>query len=76
MKQTREQSGRVSRSLIIVADYKLADSVRYVYCVVLLSATVAVVLIDPSVKMQEDPLRADWLSWKSGTRHNSFQITP
>ena len=39
--------------------------------------------IDPSVKIQEGPLRADWLSWKSGTGegtgHNSVrgeQITP
>ena len=35
--------------------------------------------IDPCVKIQGDPLRADWLSGKSGMRCNSVrgeQITP
>ena len=74
MKRASEQSGRVSRLLWLARWLARLDSVHQdsiIYCVVSLSAAVAVVLIRVSIKMQGTLLQADWLSGKSGMPHNS-----
>ena len=73
VKRAHEQSGHVSRLLWLARWLARLDSVRYRIACLLRSFAVSSCscCIDSSIKMQGDPLRADWSSGKSGMCQNS-----
>ena len=68
VKRAREQSGRCGQRGGWLGQIRIACSLRS------FAVSSCSCCIDSSIKMQEDPLRVDWSSRKSGTHRNSHGV--